>query len=297
MLLSERVGAFQCDVARRLDMFRATFPRFLIPIVLLAVAPFIQPALTSAATLTLTKTACNITQNTPCGTAISAHNGDVIQYDFTYDNEGGAGDVVITDALQPGQTYLGNCATTSGPTPDCELNSGTVTMTMTDTGNTTQTVSFQVQVSTNTVHTIYNSASATGPSGGSASSGQTGVSVSNVTPTGNVTLTKSVADASTNNGWSTTAINAAPGDQLEYRLALSNGSGTTLTNVQITDQLANGQTLIANSCTPACSYSGNQVTFAFSSVGSTGATATFYVNTSVPNTYNGTIQNTAYATV
>ncbi|HZS93540.1 MAG TPA: hypothetical protein VFA78_01990 [Chloroflexota bacterium] len=285
-------------------MLRASFLRFLIPVVVLAVIPFVQPTVTSAAPmLTIHKTACNMNTAAPCGTNISASNGQTVQYQLNYNNTGGAGQVQILDQLAAGQDYVTNSCVVNGTPPtnySCNYNSSTRTLIFTAPNGENAYFNFEVTIDTCASGTIYNHASGTGPGGGGSvnSVETTAVTVNGsggCTGTGPVTLTKAVADATTYGGWSNSTIYANPGDALEYQLTLTNNSGTTLNNVQITDPLSAGQTLVSGSCAMVvCSYNGNTVTFSYATVSPGSITVNFNVSTATSYNYGGSIYNTAY---
>jgi uncharacterized repeat protein (TIGR01451 family) len=96
-------------------------------------------------------------------------------------------------------------------------------------------------------------------------------------------------------GYGLTGV-ASPGDQLTYRVAVTNQSGTTMSNVTVTDVLQGGQ--IAFTSPAFCTYSGSTSTVTCTDPTTLAAGATFnvYFTTVVDTGFYGNIVNTAQAT-
>ncbi|KRA32761.1 hypothetical protein ASD81_14715 [Nocardioides sp. Root614] len=112
------------------------------------------------------------------------------------------------------------------------------------------------------------------------------------------TTTKSVRNASVTGSQFAGSTDAAPGDVVEYKLNYTNAGPGIAHNVVVTDTLAGNQTLVAGSCSPACSVSGSTLTWNLGDVAPGSVSMTFRVQ--IVGTFAaGTateIKNTATAT-
>jgi uncharacterized repeat protein (TIGR01451 family) len=94
-------------------------------------------------------------------------------------------------------------------------------------------------------------------------------------------------------GYSTTG-NARPGDTLTYQIQITNQTGASLSGVTLTDTLAAGQTLVAE--TPfACTVTGSTVSCPIGTVANN-SQVNLFISTVVNSTFSGQIANQAGVT-
>jgi len=84
-------------------------------------------------------------------------------------------------------------------------------------------------------------------------------------------------------GTFTSDVDANPGDTIEYRITYRNVRSGPATGVVVTDTIAAGTTFVPGSCVPACTVTGNTVTWNLGTVpGNSTRTLTFKVTASGP---------------
>lgn len=234
------------------------------------------------------------------GTAV---NGQGLTYALQYANTGtvAANNVVITDNLQPGQTFQSasagcTAAITSGglTTVTCTLpsvpargsagSSGIFFITTVVAAASSGTISNTAQISASNVTTP-------------VQSNQTLVTVNGAAP-GPFTVQKYVSD----NGQAfTTSTTARQGDTLTYDIQFTNPVGAaTATNVVVYDTLQPGQTLLGYPATStSCTSYNNTTGVVTCPIGSVpgGTTVHVHISTVVNTNATGTISNQASVTV
>jgi len=267
---------------------------------------FLMPNRTLAEpVLGVSKTVSNVSTGGAPGPTATATPGQTLQYYITYSNTGtvAATPLTITDTVQAGQTFNGVC---SAPGATCMYAAPTLTITVpTLVPGGSGTATFQTMVNAGFSGTIANTATATAPGAATATSAATAVTVgAGGTGASILSLTKAVADV-TRGGAPASSIFAAPGDQVQYQLTVTNTSTTTAaTGVTITDTIQGFQNIATTgfTCGPttvSCSLNGNVVTFNVGTL-APGASMTVafnvYVNRSTVNAQQIYDQGTACAT-
>lgn len=282
--------------------------RAVCTVVALALASqLIQPQGAAAQPSTpLGKAVCNVSVSSSCPattstTSVAAAPGNMVQYNLIYTPTGtSAANVVISDQLAPGQTFVtGSCQVLSGTAATCSYTGPTattparVTFTIPAAPTTTaETVAFDVIVNSGAPGTISNQATASVNGAPTPPSNVTTVAVSSAPGPANLSVSKTVRDLSTG-GPDATALAANAGDILQYSLTVTNGSSASLTGVTLSDPLQPGQAFITGSCNVQCSFNGTTVSFTFASSPPGPYTVTFRVyvvsarysaGTQIPNT-------------
>ena len=219
-------------------------------------------------TSSLDKSVRNVTTNGSFGNTATASPGNVLEYRVQYTNAGpgNATNVVVTDQIQAGQTYVGGSCTggasCSGGTT-VTWNLGTVN------AGDGRTLTFRVTLAAsfpagNTL--VRNIARVDTDQEPLKDSDETVVTVT-ANPVSS--LDKSVRNVTDGGSFANTAT-ADPGDVLEYQILFTNTGNAPATNVSVTDAVASGSSYVANSCTGGTSCTG-------------GSTVTWQLGTVNPN--------------
>lgn len=248
---------------------------------------------TSAPKSEPSKTARNITTDGAAGTTISASPGDTIEYTLVYKNAGTstAENVVLSDPIPNKTTFVScsdSCTKVGDPVSEVRW-----TLASVQPGETV-TRSFRVKLddtfpagSTTAVTNV-----------ATACIGTNCVSTPPVTV--NVRTPSSSTDKAVRvlpDGTFANTASARPGDSLEYRLVYTNSGPGDARDVTLSDEIADGQTLI--SCSDSCdsTTTPGTVTWSFGTVPA-GATRTVTFIVKLDDTFPSgttTIENVAVA--
>jgi uncharacterized repeat protein (TIGR01451 family) len=187
------------------------------------------------------------------GLTATAAPSDVIDYQLTYTNSGGAPatGVTLNDTLATGQTFLdcsgGGGCTRTGSTVSWSL--GTVNAGVTVTVDVEVTLDASFPQATQTIDNVANGCIGTS----CTPSNHTTVTVNSPAAS---TVAKAVRDegqSDNETGAYTTSVNAIPGDFIDYQLKYTNSGGSPATGVTLSDTLAAGQTF--QECSSGCDHS------------------------------------------
>ena len=170
----------------------------------------------------------------------------------------------------------------------CGESSGTVLCNLQDlTGGATATATIVVKVNSGATGNLTNSASAASNVTADPVSGNNSASATTA-------ISSPKADLSVNKTGSPDPVTA--GTDLTYTIQVTNNSPATSTNVQITDALPPGTTLVSMSASPGtCNESSGVVTCSFGDLAG-GAVATATIVVKVSPTATGSILNVATST-
>jgi uncharacterized repeat protein (TIGR01451 family) len=223
----------------------------------------------------LAKAVRNVTTSGSFGTTATASPGDTLEYRLTYTNAGPgtAQNVVVSDTIQPKQTFV-SCS----QTPACATNGPPVTTVTWNLGSVspgTTVLTFQVRLDSTGwaagTTAVKDTATAATTQEGSKSSNET---TTTVTASANSALAKAVRNVTagettflTSTNTPRTSTDAAPGNTIEYRLTYTNSGSAPASNVVISDPIPTKTTYL--SCTGGCTTTGtpvSSVSWTFASV-------------------------------
>jgi uncharacterized repeat protein (TIGR01451 family) len=213
---------------------------------------------TAAPVSALAKAVRDVTTNGSFATSTDASQGDTIEYRLIYTNTGNAAaaNVVLSDPVPSGTTYLSCSQTPACTTGGSPVSSVSWTFASVAPG-TTITVTFRVQLGSSyapgTTTAVTNVATLCTTEEGCKNSPPATVNVK----TPKSSLAKAVRDVTTD-GTFATSTSASPGDVVEYRITYTNSGPGTATNVLISDPVPAHSTYL--SCTPVCQTVGQPVT-------------------------------------
>lgn len=203
----------------------------------------------------LDKAVRNVSTNGTFGNTATATPGQTLEYRLRYTNtgQGPASNVVISDTLQPRQTWLScspACTTTGTPVSAVSWTFPSIA------AGATQDVFFRVTLDATFpagTTTVSNTATVSTTQEGTKPSDTT---TTTVTANPRSTLAKAVRDV-TSGGTFGTSTDAAPGDTVEYRLTYSNSGNAAATNVVLSDPVPARTTYL--SCSDSCATTGSPV--------------------------------------
>ncbi|QWU44445.1 DUF11 domain-containing protein [Bacillus sp. NP247] len=206
-----------------------------------------QPAVNGTDTTNIVSTQVNNATVTMTKTVDKnyADIGDTLTYTVAFTGTGNtnANNVIFTDAIPTGTTFVLNSLTIDGTTqvganPANSVNIGSIAT------GTTKNVSFQVVVNTIPVSNVV--------SNGSSASYQYTVNPSQSPVTKNIAsnvVTTQINNANLTLTKSTNKQFATIGDTISYTVLITNSGNTAATNVQLTDPLPNGTILTPGTVT------------------------------------------------
>lgn len=235
---------------------------------------------------TVQQTDLILTKTVDLATAVPGQSQLVYTFVVSHDtgSVSDATNVVVTDVLPSGVSgQIITAATADGTNFDTGTGTATITFNAIPAGQT-RTFTITVDVDEDSTGSVVNPASVASTNDNDTSNNSSSATTA-LTPTFDVTLTKTVTDDT-----------LAPTDTATYTIAMTNAGPSTATNVVLTDVIPAGLTFVSGTVnSTAATSDGTTVTFPGVSIAS-GATVNATLVFTVDAASSGTITNTANVT-